>query len=79
MDDSIYEGMDEEEMDKFLHKIKTEYKDGWTESNWEEEIEKHPLFMTKPIDENSDDLPPAIEAMRQLKWNDPEDTPKGCY
>jgi tetratricopeptide (TPR) repeat protein len=32
--------------------------------------------MTKPIDENAVDLPPAIEAMRQLKW-DEEDTPKG--
>jgi hypothetical protein len=36
MADSIYQGMNEEEMDRFLHKIKTEYKDGWTEENWEE-------------------------------------------
>ena len=76
--DSIYEGMNEEELDRFLDKIKNEYKDGWTEENWEEEMEKHPLFMTKPIDENAQDLPPAIEAIRQIKW-DEDDTPKGVY
>jgi hypothetical protein len=73
---SIYEGMNEDEMDRFLDKIKNEYKDGWTEENWEEEMEKHPFFMTKPIDENATDLPPAIEAIRQIKW-DADDTPKG--
>jgi hypothetical protein len=27
---------DEADMDLFLDKIKNEYKDGWTEDNWEE-------------------------------------------
>ena len=40
-------------------------------------MEKHPFFMTKPIDENATDLPPAIEALRQLKWESDEETPRG--
>jgi hypothetical protein len=66
----------EEELDLFLDKIKNEYKDGWTEENWEEEMEKHPFFMTK-LPEDSDNLPPAVEALRQVKW-DADDGPKGC-
>lgn len=27
---------DEDTLDLFLEKIKNEYKDGWTEENWEE-------------------------------------------
>lgn len=65
----------EEELDLFLDKIKNEYKDGWTEENWEEEMEKHPFFMTKLPDESSGELPPAVEALRQLKW-DPDESPK---
>ena len=65
----------EEELDLFLDKIKNEYKDGWTEENWEEEMEKHPFFMTK-LPEDSTDLPPAVEALRQVKW-DADDGPKG--
>ncbi|CAF0736952.1 unnamed protein product [Brachionus calyciflorus] len=65
---------DDATLDLFLEKIRTEYKDGWTEENWEEEMEKHPLFMTK-LPEDSDELPSCVEAIRQLKW-DPDDTPK---
>jgi hypothetical protein len=39
-------------------------------------MEKHPFFMKKPIDEHATDLPPAVEALRQLKW-DEDETPKG--
>lgn len=60
----------DEELDFLLDKIKNEYKDGWTEENWQDEMEKHPFFMTKGIDENEGELPPAIEALRQLKWED---------
>ena len=28
--------MTEEQLDEYLDKIKTEYKDGWTEENWEQ-------------------------------------------
>jgi hypothetical protein len=69
---------DEETMDLFLEKIKNEYKGQWTEENWEEEMEKHPLFMTKaPEQGENGELPPDVEAIRQLQWdpdiNDPRE------
>ena len=50
----------DDEVDAFLDKIAREYKDGWTEENWEEEMEKHPFFMTK-MPENEDEISPAVE------------------
>ena len=38
----------------------------WTEENWEKEMEKHPLFMK---DSPTDEMPPLVEAMRQLKYD----------
>ena len=35
---------DDPDLDLFLDKIKNEYKDGWSEENWEEEMEKHPEY-----------------------------------
>lgn len=61
----------DDEVDAFLDKIAREYKDGWTEENWEEEMEKHPFFMTK-MPETEEDMSPAIEALRQMKWEDDE-------
>lgn len=69
------EGDDEEAiMDAYLDKIKNEYKDQWTEENWEEEMEKHPFFMTK-MPEEGEALPPGVEAMQQLKWDIENETP----
>lgn len=65
---------EEEVMDAYLEKIKMEYKDGWTEENWEEEIEKHPIFMTK-MPEAGQPLPPAVEALQLLQWEGTDDTP----
>jgi len=46
----------------------------WTEDNWEEEFDKHPLFRTKPI-EPGEELSPEMEAMMALKWDieDPDE------
>merc|ERR1719468_42525 len=70
------EGDDENDaiMDAYLDKIKHEYKDGWTEENWEEEMEKHPMFMTK-MPGADDEVPEALEALQQLQW-DPDQTPE---
>lgn len=46
------------------------YEDGWPEDKWEEEMEKHPIFMSKPLEEG-EELPPMVEALQQLKY-DPE-------
>ena len=39
----------------------------WTEHNWKEEMEKHPLFMTELKAETQ--LSPMVEALRQLKYD----------
>ena len=68
---------DEETLDLFLDKIKKEYKSDWTEENWEEQFEKHPLFMTKlPEPDANGNFPPDIEAIRQLHWDPDHNDPK---
>jgi hypothetical protein len=52
---------EEADLDLFLDKIKKEYKDAWTEENWEEEMEKHPFFMTQNPSEEATELSPAVE------------------
>ncbi|KAG8198456.1 hypothetical protein JTE90_022191 [Oedothorax gibbosus] len=50
------------------------YEDGWPEDKWEQEMEKHPAFMSKQV-EDADDLPPLVEALRQLKYDPDENSP----
>lgn len=61
------------DLDLFLDKISNEYKDHWTEENWESEMERHPFFMTQAPSDDTE-LAPAVEALRQLKW-DPDESP----
>lgn len=51
------------------------YEEGWPEDKWEQEMEKHPLFMTKPL-EDGQELPPEVEALQQLKYDPDENTPE---
>lgn len=55
---------------------KNRYYDKFDENRWREQMEEHPLLMSKPPS-NSDELPPLVEAIRQLKYgedcNSPED------
>lgn len=46
------------------------YTNAWDEETWEQDFDQHPLFMTK-TPEDPANLPPLVEAMRQLKY-DPE-------
>lgn len=39
-------------------------------------MEKHPFFMTKPLNEN-EELPPLIQGLQQLKYDENENTPDG--
>lgn len=58
---------------------KNRYSDRFDEKRWREEFEEHPLLMTKPP-QSPDDIPPLVEAMRQLKYgedcNSPEELAK---
>ncbi|KAF4521026.1 hypothetical protein B566_EDAN002521 [Ephemera danica] len=49
------------------------YTEGWPEDKWQEEMEKHPFFMTKPLEE-AGPLPPLLEGIQQLKYDPEENT-----
>ncbi|KAI3384931.1 hypothetical protein SNEBB_000120 [Seison nebaliae] len=60
------------ELDEFIESVKNtgdNDKNKWTEENWEDEMEKYPIFMTK-MPEEDDEIPPSLEALRQLKWDE---------
>ena len=39
----------------------------WTDDNWEKEMEKHPLFMSKAPEPGNDS--PLVDALTQLKYD----------
>ncbi|KAK6621470.1 hypothetical protein RUM44_001277 [Polyplax serrata] len=49
------------------------YTEGWPEDRWQEEMEKHPFFMTKLPEDGK--LPPLLEGIQQLKYDENENTP----
>lgn len=66
--------MAEKEHDDFFNMDLTthRYPNGWSEENWEQELEQHPLFMTKQPENN--ELPPVLEALQQLKYGEGDNT-----
>lgn len=59
--------MNEEDIVDFF--TKNRYYDRFDEKRWREQMEEHPLLMSKPPS-NPDDLPPLVEAIRQLKYGE---------
>ena len=51
----------------------SKYMDGWSEENWEEEMEKHPFF-AKEFD-GSKELSPMMKGLQDLKYSPEENTP----
>lgn len=54
---------------------KNRYYDKFDEKRWREEIEEHPLLMSKPPSDPNE-IPPLVEAMRQLKYGEDCNTPE---
>lgn len=54
---------------------KNRYYDRFDENRWREQLEEHPLLMTKPPDDPNK-IPPLVEAMRQLKYSEECNTPE---
>ncbi|XP_062509086.1 tetratricopeptide repeat protein 4-like [Corticium candelabrum] len=52
------------------------YQHGFSEENWEEEMEQVPLFMTKSPDNVDADKCPALAAMQAIIYDDDMDTPE---
>lgn len=65
--------MDPDEMAEYFKTHR--YYDRFDEKNWRKEMEEHPLLMTKPPD-NPNDIPPLVEAIRQLKYSEECNTPE---
>ncbi|KAK7865061.1 hypothetical protein R5R35_007188 [Gryllus longicercus] len=66
----------DKELDDYINSLpKTSYTDGWPEDRWEEEMEKHPFFMTKSPSQDAE-LPPLLEGIQQLKYDEEENTPE---
>lgn len=53
---------------------KNRYYDKFDEKRWREQMEEHPLLMTKSPN-NPQEIPPLVEAMRQLKYGEDCNTP----
>ncbi|XP_034255905.1 DNA polymerase interacting tetratricopeptide repeat-containing, protein of 47 kDa [Thrips palmi] len=64
------------ELDEFIGGLERKaYTEGWPEDRWEEEMEKHPFFMTK-APEPGEELSPLMEGIQQLKYDENENTPE---
>ncbi|KAK9886339.1 hypothetical protein WA026_015852 [Henosepilachna vigintioctopunctata] len=64
------------ELDEFINALpKKKYEDGWPEDRWEEEMEKHPFFMTK-VPEPGAELHPLYEGLQKLKYDPEENEPE---
>ncbi|XP_050524459.1 DNA polymerase interacting tetratricopeptide repeat-containing, protein of 47 kDa-like [Daktulosphaira vitifoliae] len=62
----------DKDLDNFIDNLEQKpYKDGWDESNWREEMDKHPFFMTKPPDP-TEEPSPLVEGLQNLRY-DPDD------
>ena len=64
----------EEELQKLEHSG-SKYMDGWTEENWESEMEKHPFFATQNSLDGSKELSPLMKGLQDLKYSPEENTP----
>jgi len=59
----------DDDLDNFIGGLsKSTYKDGWKPETWEEEMQKHPFFRNKPL-EDGEELPPLIQGLQELKYD----------
>ncbi|KDR14373.1 tetratricopeptide repeat protein 4 isoform X2 [Zootermopsis nevadensis] len=66
----------DQELDEFIGGLeKRSYTEGWPEDRWEEEMEKHPFFMSK-APEAGEPLSPLMEGLQQLKYSETDNTPQ---
>ncbi|KAG8228931.1 hypothetical protein J437_LFUL007323, partial [Ladona fulva] len=66
----------DKELDDYIDSLeKRSYTEGWPEDRWEEEMEKHPFFMTKtPTD--GEQISPLMQGLQNLKYDAEENTPE---
>merc|ERR1712179_152932 len=49
--------------------------DGWTEENWESEMQNHPFFANQGAFDGSEELSPLMKGIQDLKYSPDENTP----
>ncbi len=72
----LAEKMDKD-LDKYMESLEgksSKYMDGWSQENWEQEMEQHPFF-TSQID-GSQELSPLLQGIQDLKYSPDENTPE---
>ncbi|KAI5735948.1 hypothetical protein M8J77_024627 [Diaphorina citri] len=66
----------DKDLDDFIAGLeKRSYTEGWPEDRWQEEMEKHPFFMSKFPGEG-EEMSPLVEGLQQLKYDPLENTPE---
>lgn len=70
----LAEKMDKELEDFISNLEKRSTNEAWPEDRWQEEMEKHPFFMTK-IPEDGE-VPPLLQGLQELKYSPEENTPE---
>nr|CAD7444821.1 unnamed protein product [Timema bartmani] len=64
------------ELEDFIGGLeKRSYTEGWPEDRWQEEMEKHPFFMSHPPSADQP-LSPLMEGLQQLKYDEKENSPE---
>lgn len=64
----------EDELQK-LENSGSKYMDGWTEENWEREMESHPFFANQSSFDGTNELSPLMKGIQDLKYSPDENTP----
>ncbi len=67
----------DKQLDEYMEQLESrgqKYMDGWSEENWEEEMERHPFF-AKGVDDTKE-LSPLLKGIQDLKYSPDENTPE---
>lgn len=65
--------MDLDEVAEYFKKNR--YYDRFDEKNWRQQLEEHPLLMSQ-APKNPNEIPPLVEAIRELKYGEECNSPK---
>ncbi|KAK9500762.1 hypothetical protein O3M35_001961 [Rhynocoris fuscipes] len=70
----LAETLDKELEDYISNLEKRSTNEAWPEDKWQEEMEKHPFFMTEVPKDG--ELPPLLQGLQELKYSTEENTPE---
>ena len=65
------------ELEEYMESLEAKsgkYMDGWSQENWEQEMEQHPFFTSQL--EDGAELSPLMQGLQDLKYSPEENTPE---